>query len=211
MTKLLTDEQKDAKKEYMRSWYLSNREKPVDPEKKAARKEAQRVSDKARYDADPERMRERSRARHAANPDYSKNWYLANSEKHAATCKAWNEANTERIRKASKAWYEANTERVSETGKVWRLANPDKVAAKMAKRRAAKLQATPAWANDFILAEAYELSQLRTKVTGVAHHVDHIVPLSGKTVCGLHCEFNVRVIPGKENLRKSNSHWPDMP
>ena len=155
MTKLLTDEQKDAKKEYMRSWYLSNREKPVDPEKKAARKEAQRVSDKARYDADPERMRERSRARHAANPD--------------------------------------------------------KVAAKMAKRRAAKLQATPAWANDFILAEAYELSQLRTKVTGVAHHVDHIVPLSGKTVCGLHCEFNVRVIPGKENLRKSNSHWPDMP
>lgn len=65
-------------------------------------------------------------------------------------------------------------------------------------------QSTPAWANRFFIEELYRLSSLRTKMLGVQFHVDHIVPLKGKNVCGLHVENNLRIIPAEMNMRKHN-------
>jgi hypothetical protein len=80
-----------------------------------------------------------------------------------------------------------------------------------AKRRAAKMNRTPKWIGKeemFLINEAYELATLRTKQFGFAWHVDHIIPLLGKFVSGLHVPENLQVIPGKDNISKSNKYLP---
>lgn len=57
---------------------------------------------------------------------------------------------------------------------------------------------------DFIYKEAHALRELRNKLTSFEWHVDHIIPLKGKNVCGLHVYNNFAVIPKVENLRKGN-------
>lgn len=88
----------------------------------------------------------------------------------------------------------------------WERRNPGKKQAISAKRRAAKLKATPAW---FTLEkeqidELYIASQQLTQSTGVLYTVDHIVPLQGELACGLHCLSNLRVLIGRENFSKGN-------
>ena len=105
------------------------------------------------------------------------------------------------------------------TLKLWRSRNPDKVrearkreqlkhAARYARykveRKAHVKRATPAWANKFLIEEAYALAALRTRMLGYPWHVDHVIPLRGKDVCGLHVETNLAVVPAIVNLRKGN-------
>jgi hypothetical protein len=82
------------------------------------------------------------------------------------------------------------------------------------RRRAARLNAFHPYNKelfDLLEKEAYDLVTLRNNLTGVKWQVDHIVPLISKLVCGLHNEFNLRVITAMENNVKGNRYWPDMP
>lgn len=82
--------------------------------------------------------------------------------------------------------------------------------AKVAKRRAQKLRATPAWADQKAIIAVYERAQQLTAETGIPHEVDHIVPLAHKNVCGLHIAINLQILTRTANRSKSNKLVGDI-
>lgn len=162
----------------------------------------------------------------ACKAAYARATYQARTSEILAQTRRYKTDNRDKVRESKRRYYEANKQTVLERGRQHKAANKsaerersrryyeaNKSAryAATARRKARKLQATPAWANEFFIQEAYALAKLREKVCGGKWHVDHIVPLRSKLVCGLHVEHNLRVIPAVENLRKQNHYWPHMP
>ena len=136
-------------------------------------------------------------------------WYLKNKEKTIERARQWALNNPDKKAKQRKRWKVKNPDKVAAEKKQYKARNPHKFNAYNGKRRAAKLLRTPKWLTQddlFIIEEAYHLAKLRTEITGFEWHVDHILPLQGKTVSGLHVPANLQVIPATINLKKSNRH-----
>jgi hypothetical protein len=136
-------------------------------------------------------------------------WYGRNKELAKERAKAWALANPEKASESKQKWRKENTETHNSINREWFANNKDKRAAYQGKRKAAQLQRTPKWLteSDLRMIEAkYSLAAMLTRKTGVIHHVDHIIPLQGKKVSGLHVFSNLRVIPGTDNVKKSNSY-----
>lgn len=77
------------------------------------------------------------------------------------------------------------------------------------RRRLIQRLATPPWVDQAAMVAIYERCRARTRESGVAHHVDHVVPIQGRMVCGLHVPWNLRVMPASDNVRKSNRFDPN--
>lgn len=67
-----------------------------------------------------------------------------------------------------------------------------------------------AWRNLDKINAFYKEAKRLTEETGIPHEVDHIVPVHSRHVCGLHNEFNLRVIPGTQNRRKGNTFTSEV-
>ncbi len=115
--------------------------------------------------------------------------------------------NPEKAKIAKNACYERNKDKHQKIIRAYKESHRAECTAREAFRRAQKLKATPPWLTKEHKKQIENLYKLREKLTvktGIIHHVDHIVPLINKNVCGLHVPWNLRVIPGLENLKKSN-------
>ena len=112
--------------------------------------------------------------------------------------------NRERVNEYQRAAYERNPDKIKQSVSQSRKNNPSAVNAMNAKYRAAKLQATASWADEQYIADLYDNAAEASKVFGIPFHVDHMIPLQGVSVCGLHVEHNLQVLPAAMNLRKSN-------
>ena len=78
---------------------------------------------------------------------------------------------------------------------------------RVARRRAAKLNATPKWLtkeDKKRISDIYKLRELCSRLDNVEYHVDHVIPLQGENVCGLHVPENLRVVLAEYNLAKNN-------
>jgi hypothetical protein len=131
-------------------------------------------------------------------------WGGQNKDRVAAKNIEWREENPERALGATRRWREENPEKQAESAKGWRRRNGAHKAMLTRQRQVNMKQATPGWASMEKMNAFYEEARQLTEATGVKYVVDHIVPLQGKLVCGLHCEANLQVITHEANAKKGN-------
>lgn len=115
--------------------------------------------------------------------------------------------NKAKYRAAIDAWAARNPEKVKQYIKKSKTNNKGLVNATTAKRRHSQSKRTPVWLTEdefWMMEQAYKLAALRTKLLGFPWQVDHILPLQGSLVSGLHVPYNLQVIPQADNVRKSN-------
>jgi hypothetical protein len=157
--------------------------------------------------------------------EYKKQWALKNKEKiqkkskeHYEKNKAkkieyqrqWREENREKHRAYSRQWQQENKEKAKERLIQWYKDHPGMRAFYSSTRKKHIYQATPSWLTEFDYTQIkciYQVCSLRNNESDDSWHVDHVVPIRGKTVCGLHVPWNLRVITAKENMTKSNKHY----
>lgn len=142
-------------------------------------------------------------------------WQATNSDKvlQAATKyrnsekgKRNTQINAAKINKQVKLWKQTNPERKKELDRNYHIknqGNPEYLAKRRhheANRRARKLQATPSWLTE---EQKQHIKQFYIDCP-IGYHVDHIMPLKGANVSGLHVPWNLQWLPGIVNKIKSN-------
>jgi hypothetical protein len=154
---------------------------------------------------------ERKERKREYDREYHRKYREENPEKSREYHRKLLRENPEKSREYRRKWKQENRDKYKECQRSYYQKNREKGAAKTAKRKAAKLQRTPCWLTEddlFMIKEAYALAKLREKVTGFKWHVDHIVPLQGNIVSGMHVPNNLQVIPGATNCSKHNKwNW----
>lgn len=151
--------------------------------------------------------------------EYNKKWASNNPEKVRAYKRKWARNNREKKRHLDKIYYENNREKINVYQKEWRKkkykgyknyyeyyksACPDKLKANRGRYRAAKMNRAVSWANKDLIEKIYRQARKLSENSGKVYHVDHIIPLRGKLVSGLHVETNLQIILEKDNRSKSN-------
>lgn len=166
---------KDKDDEIKRKWALNNKEK-IDKSRKKYK------------DNNPNKIKISKDKWRKNNLEYNKNYYQNNKE-------LINERNSN--------WRKINKDVSNKISKKYRDNNKEKRTALAAYRRASK----PSWLSqedtEFIHLQ-YAMANVLSKTTGEKYHVDHIIPLKGKNVSGLHVPLNLQVIEAYKNFKKSN-------
>ena len=143
----------------------------------------------------------------------NKAWVLANTEQVRLTKKLHNDALSKETKKLynekAKIRYHQNKQWNAERKKTYRALNKHLTNANASKRRAALLQRIPIWQTKFDELKIkciYSVAAMLTKVNNEPWTVDHIIPLQGKIVSGLHVPSNLQVMKARENEAKRNKY-----
>lgn len=145
-----------------------------------------------------------------------------NREACRQSARAWKDANREVVLAYARSYRQENAALMAEKSAKWRAANPDRIKvthrdwvernrgvknSHTAARLAHVKRATPKWLSEADVASIralYEEAARLTAATGTPHQVDHIVPLRGRFVSGLHVPGNLQILPARDNLKKGN-------
>lgn len=125
------------------------------------------------------------------------------NKKKKKECKAKNYGSKEAALSAFKAWKEAHAEQIEQANSERLDASLGKATALAAKVRATAMGALPAWADHKAIEGLY------AEAARLALEVDHVIPLRGELVCGLHVAENLRLLTKLENQQKGNRYVPE--
>lgn len=169
----------------------------------------------ARYQANKERIKVVARKWSKENPEAHKaaikRWHKENPEFGRAKARRYRAVNPDKVKAYISEWRSKNKHKQREHDRNRYMRNPMRAVIYVAKRRADKIRATPAWASNSEISVYYMFSRYLSLETGVAWVVDHIVPLNSELVCGFHAQQNLSFMLSALNAKKSNKVWPDMP
>lgn len=138
---------------------------------------------------------------------WNKSYYSDNKDAERKRHSEWVENNKSHIRQWGFSYRSDKKEKIAEASKKWRKENPDLVSYHSSKSRATKKNATPSWLSVEQLQDIksmYSTAKKFEKLFNTKYHVDHIVPLRGKDVCGLHVPWNLQILEANLNVQKSN-------
>ena len=192
-----------TEKEYKREYYLKNRDLIIEKSRLWREQNYEKslgYAKKSYYKNRESNLKRRKEQRDAEDP-------VLLSEKR----KKWYRNNPEPKLKAGKIWRDNHREYMAAKQREWSARNKDTRAATQAKRRAAKMQRTPPWLTEQDKLEIkgfYTEAKRLTEDTGIKHVVDHIVPLQGELVSGLHVPNNLQVLTETDNSKKHNDFIP---
>lgn len=158
--------------------------------------EKQRLRQAALRNENLDAAREKARLQYAENVDKNRAWRNTNYKENSASYAIRHHR-----------YYQENRAENLARAKLYRDSHLESRLANNAIRRATKILATPRWFSEldaFIWQEAFHLAKIRTKLTGIPWAVDHMIPLQGKSACGLHLGRNCQVMPACLNNLKNN-------
>lgn len=138
------------------------------------------------------------------NLDYERSYRKQNAEHLAARNRAWFAAHKGTRAEYDRLKREARLDHYRAVRRSHQKRNPTAYLEAVQRRTVATLRACPPWADHSAISQVYRTAAELTVETGIKHHVDHIIPLRGRNVCGLHIATNLRAIPAEENMLKSN-------
>ena len=139
--------------------------------------------------------------------------YLENKESRRITARLWVENNPDKVQACKMRYSKKHRKRLNKESAEYRKQHRPKYAFLSTKRRASKSKAMPKWLTkeDIEFMEmCYVVRDQMSELHGEIFHVDHIVPLQGKRVCGLHVPWNLRIVSKDVNLTKGSKLEPAL-
>lgn len=195
---------KEEKAAYDREYRAKNKARIAEAKRAnaAANPDREQAKVKAWHAANAERVTEIKRAWKARNPDADRKYVEANREKVGAIRAEYRQSRRKELATKQRVYLSCPEVKKAraESAAVYRKAHPEVHRRASFMRRKGVVQATPPWADKAAILAVYDLAR------SLDMHVDHIVPLRGKTVSGLHVESNLRPLPPLLNRMKGARH-----
>lgn len=199
------EDHKKELKEYNHAYREKNKESLRKKKSERLEKNKEIIYKKAKERRQKPEEREKDRIR-------AKKYREKNKERCREQKSEYRNKNKDRINRYIRNWYKNLSEekklKIKEKRKKWATGNREKINNYNHKRRSSKINRTPKWFcefDEFVVQEATELCHMREFYTNIKWEVDHMYPLVGEEISGLHIGINIQVIPRTLNRQKSNN------